>query len=309
MAIQESRSKLQDELETLQQNQSELQRRVAEREQQLNQPIPQPENPSVDRIPTRMDQQQERSTQWVRATYPYTDAFRAPIRSVFENLLPKSKAADHFTKWSNRYTMVKAWQFRSGYRMEKSGSTGVWRKADAQKPLRMFVLRDSFKGVRPQKGSEPWTRTTRAGRAMAEEYFTLIGFAHREFTPLFSKILYPVSSTTGITSYAQAIFYNANDQQAIRTDGVQQKLGWDTLNWDPAVEIPEWAAPPTTSNQKWPWEVFSSSAGAVKVKLNWQAKLMPVTPTRLENSDEDLSGDMANNVSHAIEYFEQLGRH
>jgi hypothetical protein len=30
--------------------------------------------------------------------------------------LEKSKAAEHYEKWTNRYTLVKAWQFRSGYR-------------------------------------------------------------------------------------------------------------------------------------------------------------------------------------------------
>ena len=36
---------------------------------------------------------------------------------------------------------------------------------------------------------------------------------------------------------------------------------------------------------------------------------MPVTLSRLEQSDEDLSGEMADNVEHAIEYFDDRGTH
>ena len=264
-------------------------------------------NPSETRIPSLMNQSQERSTQWMRASYPYTDSFRAPIRSMFEKWLPKSKAADHFTKWSNRYTMIKAWQFRSGYRIAKSGDSATWNKSED--PISMLVMKDSFDGEQPRKGLEPWTTETAEGKQQAEELFTLIGFAHRDFKPLFSTVVYPASSSKGMTTYAQAIFYNGNENSAAGSAERQSTFGWDTLNWDPASEAREWAAPPQKSSAKWPWEIFESSDQKVKIKLNWQAKLMPITPSRLSESDEDLSGNMADNIGHAIEYFEELGTH
>jgi hypothetical protein len=86
-------------------------------------------------------------------------------------------------------------------------------------------------------------------------------------------------------------------------------LGWDTLNWDPAVGAPEWAKTTADSDAKWPWEIFSQREQHVKVWLNWQAKLMPVTRTRLEDTESELEGDVQDNVSHAVEYFDSLGTH
>ena len=174
----------------------------------------------------------------------------------------------------------------------------------------MHVMKDAFDGEQSRKGSELWTNSSDEGKAKAEDYFTLIGFAHRDFKPLFSTVVYPSSSSKGITTYAQAIFYNGNEQRSPEGGSYQTKIGWDTLNWDPNSQIPEWGGPATKANEdKWPWEVFNSNDHRLKVKLNWQPKLMPVTQSRLEESSEDLPGDMAGNVDHAIEYFEQLGTH
>jgi|GEM_PF-5516819 len=266
------------------------------------------ENPSLSRIPELMNQQQERYTQWVRSTQPYVDSFRAPILAMFKRHLKKSKAAERFEKWTNRYAMVKAWQFRSGYRIERTGNaSATWR--ETEDALHMHVLKEAFDGEVTRKGSEPWTQSTDSGKRKAEEYFTLIGFAHRDFEPLFSSVVYPSASDQGNTCYAQAIFYNANKQQSSNGGETQAKLGWDTLNWDPESTVPEWAGPATESNAKWPWEIFSQAEQSVKVKLNWQAKLMPVTQSRLEDSEDELDGGMSNNVSHAIEYFDSLGTH
>ncbi len=306
--IAESRIAANERINKLTQKLNELQQKQNKLEGALSQSQPaSSKNPSETRIPSLMNQNQERTTQWMRASYPYTDSFRAPIRSMFEKWLPKSKAADHFTKWSNRYTMVKAWQFRSGYRIEKSGDSATWNKTED--PIAMLVMKDSFDGEQPQKGLEPWTKDTADGKQQAEGLFTLIGFAHRDFKPLFSTVVYPAASSKGMTTYAQAIFYNGNQNVASESAQRQSTFGWDTLNWDPASEAREWAAPPQNAAAKWPWEIFESSDQKVKVKLNWQAKLMPITSSRLSESDEDLSGNLADNVGHAIKYFEELGTH
>lgn len=176
----------------------------------------------------------------------------------------------------------------------------------------MFVMQDTFRGTRDIKGREKWTGSTTTAKREAEKWFTVIGVVHRDYQPLFSERLYPAASDTGMTAYAQAIFYNANRQRPSSSRSQRQaKVGWDTLNWDPAINVPEWGARPHESSWKWPWEAFDGSENqkVAKVKLNWQAKLMPVRSSRLEEAAVTLSGDARKNVEHAAEYFDELGTH
>ena len=176
----------------------------------------------------------------------------------------------------------------------------------------MFVLKDAYRGSRDQKGREKWTGTDSTAKREAEKLFTVIGVAHRDYKPLFSEVLYPAPAETGMTGYSQAIFYNANRQQAgSGRNRSQDKVGWDTLNWDPDVAVPEWGAPPYKSAAKWPWEAFdgSTNSAVAKVKLNWQAKLMPARTKRLKDATEILEGDAKKNVEHAAKYFDKLGNH
>jgi hypothetical protein len=180
----------------------------------------------------------------------------------------------------------------------------------------MYVMKDAFENSgarRSRKGNEPWTKDTSAGKRQAEQMFTVVGAVHRQITPLFSPVIYPVASDDGITTFAQAIFYNANDQQPVPAGGQQQaKIGWDTLNWDPAATIPEWGSPPSSASAKWPWEIFKSARelGTARVKLNWQAKLMPVTETRLRAAAANsLTSDMRNNMGLAALAFDTMVTH
>jgi hypothetical protein len=174
----------------------------------------------------------------------------------------------------------------------------------------MFVLNDSFQSEQSRKGREPWTRSSDDGKEKAEDLFTMIGFAHRKFEPLFAEKIFPAASKEGMTTYAQAIVYNANPQKP--GQGNQQKqplVGWDTLNWDPDSTIPEWGALAREAAVKWPWEIFdmTDTRENVRVKLNWQAKLMPVTSRRLKAAAEEVDGDMQSNVKFAAKHFEKVG--
>ncbi len=248
-------------------------------------------NLTISAMPTQMNYTEERYSQWVRSTYPYVDAFRAPLLSLFDEHLPKSKMAEHYTKWSNRLTLVKAWQFRSGYRLKyQKGQVpkATWSRSRNVKPLAMYVMKDSYvkQGKRrDRKGHELWTRATKAGREEAEKQFTILAMAHRPYKPVFSPKVYK-DGPEGIATFAQAIFYNANEQTPAAIGAKeknQAKLGWDTLNWDPEFDTPEWGSDPQRTAAKWPWEILKEvrSLDSIKVKLNWQAKLMPVTKTRL----------------------------
>ena len=309
--IATSRQNKQRRIEELEQKLAEIQAQRQQLEQALNQPIPdRSDNPSIESVPRQLNQNQERYTQWVRASYPQVDGFRAPIAAWLQQWAPKSKAADHFEKWTNRYTLIKAWQYRSGYSASKSGTRIRW---DKRNPLlHMLVMEEAYRGSRDRKGHENWTGDSPVAQREAEQRFTLVGIAHRDYRPLFSHVLYPPATQTGLTSYAQAIFYNANPQQPGSGRGpIQDSIGWDTLNWDPSARPPEWASPATQAAPRWPWEAFDgrSSQPVARVKLNWQAKLMPVRKTRIQETAVTLDGDARKNLEHAAKFLEKLGNH
>jgi hypothetical protein len=291
-----------------------------------------PGNLSIKGIPQdNMNQAEERYTQWVRATYPYVDAFRAPIINKFKDELKKSKAAEHFQKWTNRYTLVKAWKFRSGFRAkgEKGSSQPLkWSKDPnnpKSKPITLYVMKGAYPQSRPgsrdRKGLENWTKDTRDGKREAEELFTVVSITQRKLEPLFSPVLYKDPAEIGFTTFAQAIFYNGNKQSPAKADEklkVQADLGWDTLNWTPGASVPEWGAPPTVAPEnieEWPWTAFLESSGdhlkPAKVTLNWQAKLMPVTQSRFTKAAAAtvLTPELMLKLGEAIPFFDTLVNH
>lgn len=269
----------------------------------------------------KMKQSEERYTQWVRATYPYVDSFRAPLLSQFDNVLSESKAAEHFRKWTDRYALTKAWQFRSGFRFRRdSDNSGHWEKDATVEPLQMYVMVDSFAKSgerRDRKGHEAWTLATANGKDQAEKLFTVIGITQRDLTALFSPVIYPLATDDGITTFAQAIYYNSNEQKPEPVNSkskTQAKVGWDTLNWDPAANTPEWGAPPFKSSAKWPWEIFDSDTtflGTARARLNWQAKLMPVTESRFTQATKAslVNPKMTANMVKAKLFFKQMVTH
>ena len=136
-----------------------------------------PTGTSTGRPQKGMSQIEERNTQWVRATYPYVDAFRAPILAMFRQYLSISDADDHYKKWTDRYTLVKAWQFRSGYRFRKANggqeAQGEWFRDEKYQPLTMYLMVEKFDPSkdpelpkpgtkRGPKGAEIWTKDTEA---------------------------------------------------------------------------------------------------------------------------------------------------
>lgn len=279
-----------------------------------------PSNPSSENIPKElMDQKEERQTQWVRATYPYVDAFRAPILKQFEEYLDDCEAAKHYEKWTNRYTLIKAWKFRSGSELVADSETEAHWEKDQNKKLALYVMKGAYNKdtKRLEKGRESWTADTDQGRREAEEMFTVIGITQRPMKPLFSPVLFPIGVKNGVTTFGQAIFYNGNEQtpgDPNTKQPNQAKVGWDTLNWDPASNTPEWGRPASRSDARWPWEIFSRSpdrVGSSKAKLNWQAKLMPVTPSRFRGAaNEDYpNADMNKNLDEALRNFETLVTH
>lgn len=198
-------------------------------------------------------------------------------------------------------------------------------------PPHMYVLTDMLP---EQKGQEPWTHD----QERAEALFSVIGVARLAGQPpAFSPRIFPnpAIASGGDVAYAEALVYNANG----RTDGptggsttTQPDTGWDTLNWEPVVQAPEWGAAPTKGTQggsvsslldDFPTRVFQGigesqpSVRTNTVKLNWQVKLVPVSPTRLRKAVESESMQEQGGISEsargrlkpALEFLNELGRH
>jgi hypothetical protein len=241
------------------------------------------QNLSLKHIPQKMSPDQERWTQWTRATVPNLDVLRAPVLGLMKAQLRKSRAAEHFEKWTNRYALVKAWQFRSGYQLRKTGkSSAAWESTG--NPLALLVLDGTFSDDLPRKGREEWTGTTRAARQLVEDKFTLLAWSHREYAPIFAEVVFPETQNRPLGAFSHAMVYNANEQSAGAAKSDQQPtVGWDTLNWDPELDaVPEWGATGATPSVSWPWELLRGIPNRAKAKLNWQAKLIPLTQSKLE---------------------------
>lgn len=249
------------------------------------------ENPTIGNLrKIDVDTSSLRSSQWVRATYPYVDAFRSGIGSMFAEQLPISKAAASFRRYANHFSLVKPLQMRTGKGWSKSSAPQLnWGQVSGREALTMYVLKEMYRGNQPQKGREPWIDDER----VAEQLFTIVGFAERPASDaLFASTMFKNAHPHSRVAHAQAMLYNANEQAASAAEigQVQANVGWDTLNWQPPVQAFEHEGGESRTNAVWPWELFTGEAVAserTRVKLNWQAKLVPVTATRISEARND----------------------
>lgn len=168
-------------------------------------------------------------------------------------------------------------------------------------PPHMYVMAET---QTTGKGAETWTTV----RERAEERFTVLAFAHRgpAAPPFFgSGRIYANQHPQGTAAVAQAMFYNAGGSRADRQqdDNLQPDTGWDTLNWQTPVKAKEWKAGPSSASASGAWNIFFSSREAnenARVKLNWQAKLVPISAARLRAAAD--SGDVEASAGQTIEW-------
>lgn len=158
------------------------------------------------------------------------------------------------------------------------------------KPPHMLMLT----GATPEtKGvNEPWA----TNRSMAERMFCSLAIVTREPRPLIADLrLFPhVASGTPRIAVAQAMCYNANGRREFDA-ALQPDNGWDTLNWAPSVRAPEWGDHRPASHSRFsPAASFGGHApgDTAKTKLNWQAKLVPVTPGMIRRAERGQSVDL-----------------
>ena len=61
----------------------------------------------------QIDYQWERQSQWVRATYPWVNAWRTPVKGAMDTMLTFSLISRWYNNWSNKYTLARSFQYRS----------------------------------------------------------------------------------------------------------------------------------------------------------------------------------------------------
>ena len=182
-------------------------------------------------------------SQVVRASFPWITLWKDAIKDSLQDKLPSTSAGDFYRNHSLEFTLKKGTDTR-----DKLGTL-----------LGMYVLED-LKPDGVEKGDEPWNAA--AGRARADELFSVLGFARRPAV-IYSAKYFQSPHADGQVAMAQCLLYNANPQLGRTSTTHQPLVGFDTLNW--VGKVPEF---PTESSQ------------IPQIKLNWQAKLVPVTRSR-----------------------------
>lgn len=224
----------------------------------------------------------ETRSQMLRAAYPWIAYWRHNITSVLRKPLhlfgaPLSRAAKSFDHWSDTYSLQASEWLRTDKTM-KNALTIVNFEAPEQsgngakgKNIKLYVV----KGLNQTTGSfsksqEAWNDwdDRSASSTEIEKLFCHIGFVRSEQPKISVKSIFRQENPQGIVCYAQSMIYNSNPQQRPAASGgggaSQPQVGWDTLGWTGnAIEFP------------------GKMSGRPQIKLNWQAKLTPVTPEKL----------------------------
>ncbi len=195
----------------------------------------------------------------VRATTPWVVYDRTPILR-FMTWMIFSKARKHYLNYTNRYTLLKSKELYN--RTEKDFTLYIMSKPGES------------------KGEEPWTNDSR----LADKKFTVVGFAHRPGKTSASERVYGKPNGDGIVACAQAILYNANSQNPGGGGTFQPEVGWDTLNWEP----------PVSSSGAYEFKQAETANDSPRIRLNWQAKLVPVSRLGEAANSGDVDGPFSS---------------
>ena len=185
-------------------------------------------------------------SQLVRAAYPWVNHWRVPVERFMKDWLVLSRARHYYRRYSNEFTATQS-------QLQKD-----------EKGVHLLVL-DGFDPATQPKGTESWTAAS--GSAEAERLFAVFGATASRPPRVTSAGIYRHTKRDDFLTYAQALAYNANPQEPGSGGTEQPRIGWDTLNWGAAV--PEFGDSPE--------QAPGDPAGYPQIRLNWQAKLVPVT--------------------------------
>ncbi len=223
------------------------------------------------------DTTNEQRSQLMRATYPWVAYWRADIRRFFRNWCTLSKATDYYLNWTNRYSLQACeWlrHERQNYNAQltvvnhgRSGS-GDGKNGHDIKLFVMVGLNEQNVDKSQEKWND-WNNKTQA-TGKAEALFVHMGFAKLESPKVSAPAFFRQENPDGVVALSQSMVYSANKQQ--RPAGTpgngqrQAEVGWDTLNWVAnAIE----------------YKTNRDLSSPPRIRLNWHAKLTPVTLSKL----------------------------
>lgn len=191
-------------------------------------------------------------SQIVRATTPWVQYLRQPTLTFARARLPLSGYESHYRAWSNRFTL----------------------DLSAARSSSVYVLRDAT----GDKGREPWA--VAGGAARVDELFGVVGQVRYPAPFSIGRTAFAAPRPDGSVTAAEARLYNANPQEPDRVDSRypaslwQPVIGYDTLNFDPAVRVPEFEYG------------LRADAGPLErplVRLNWRVLLVPAAHTEIDS--------------------------
>lgn len=218
-----------------------------------------PLNPGIVELYARMpvvleprDPKDWSKTQLVRAATPWVQHWRVKWLQFGEQALLLSRFKCFYWDLTDQYTETITTRLRAG---------------------RFFAVRPYIlQGWEPggiEKGNEVWTRAD--GSRKADTLFATLGFAHRGPTRVTSFGIFRQPNPDGILAYSQGMVYGGNRQTGGSPPGFQPRVGWDTLQWD--NDVRDWPGQRPVDLETYPVPYVPEP----RVKVNWQAKLVPTT--------------------------------
>jgi hypothetical protein len=217
---------------------------------------------------------------------------------------PRSGAPGYYVDWTDRYTDdILAWfTAEDGERLVPEPPRRDRNNEEKGRGYHLYVVRGLWEDeegrgdANADKGREPWTHSK--GSDLADDRFCFLGFARRpEPSSVAARPFFRQANPDGVVCCAQAMVYNANPQrspeEAARSGRLQPRVGWDTLNWwdsdayefDPqrraAERTPDHQLLPGIPFRLPPARIIDRAAPEPKIRVNWQAKLVPVTERKL----------------------------
>ncbi len=216
--------------------------------------------------------EREKRAQLMRATYPWVHYWRKPLLDAFRYAAWLSGARQFYMKYTNDYSssIIREFRRRPGQRC-----------ADRNHPERSLgLLLYVIKGLDPpntDKTQEDWAEHKRSGVAKADRMFGVLGLARQKKPNRVSAApFFRQANPDGVVCFSQAMLYNANPQRQAKryraNSRYQPVAGWDTLNWG------------QERNRVVEYKSTSYSPRRPKIKLNWQAKLVPVSKQQLSKA-------------------------
>ena len=224
----------------------------------------------------------EAKSQMIRATNPWVRHWRTKLFLVLTAAAPTSGAGMSFIKWTNKYAYQCSEYLRTPTGEKcKNEATSLNRENKGMdgKGIKMYVLKDL--NEQGEKSDEDWNQKGMLGSTRADAIFCVMGYAHSKRPIIKSPAFFRQENPHGMVCYSQAMVYNANPQAEPGATGgdKQPDVGWDTLAWDHQQQrVPEWK---DRGDYFWGHMFDIWPDPAPKTKLNWQAKLSPVTTEKI----------------------------